>query len=71
MSVSFISVKSECNICKKEFSECEHIRGEPYIGKSCTEICTEMKDFHHADLVNDPDDKRCRTTHYGDSNPHN
>ena len=37
------------------------------MGVSCSEICTEVKDFHHIALVNNPDDKRCRNTAYGKS----
>ena len=69
MSISMISEKSECSICHKEFSECEHIRGEAYMGKACSEIATKIRDMHHIAIVSHPDDKRCRVTHYGDKNP--
>lgn len=69
MSISMVSEKSECSICHKEFSECDHIRGEAYMGKACTEIATKIRDMHHVALVDHPDDKRCRVTHYGDKDP--
>lgn len=68
-SMSFVSKSSKCSICQKEFAECEHIRGELYMGQMCTEICTEIGQFHHLAHVDDPDDKRCRITHYGSTNP--
>ena len=66
-SISAASVKSKCSICDEDFSLCDHIRGEAYMGISCSEICTELKDFHHVALVENPDDKRCRNTAYGNS----
>ena len=66
-SISVISIKSKCSICDEDFSLCDHIRGEAYMGVSCSEICTEMKDFHHVAIVENPDDKRCRNTAYGNS----
>ncbi len=66
-SISVASVKSKCSICDEDFSLCVHIRGEAYMGISCSEICTELKDFHHIALVENPDDKRCRNTSYGKS----
>ena len=68
------SVKSKCSICDEDFTMCEHIRGEAYMGVACSEICTEFKDTHHAAIVDNhaaivdnPDDKRCRDISYGDS----
>jgi len=69
MSASLVSERSECSICHKEFSECEHIRGEAYMGQACTEMCTKIREFHHAAIVDHPDDKRCRVSHYGDTDP--
>ena len=67
VSMSMASVKSKCSICDEDFTICEHIRGEAYMGVSCTEICTEFKDIHHVAIVDHPDDKRCRHGSYGDS----
>ena len=69
MSVSMIVESSECSICSKEFSECEHIRGDSYMGKSCTEITTKINRVNHVAIVTHPDDKRCRITHYGNTEP--
>lgn len=68
-SISMVSEKSECSICHKEFSECEHIRGEAYMGQACTEMATKIRDIGHMAIVSHPDDKRCRMTHYGNKNP--
>ena len=32
-SVSMVTVKSECSICNQDFSQCDHIRGEVYMGR--------------------------------------
>jgi len=69
VSISMVSEQSECSICHKEFSECEHIRGEAYMGKACSETATKIRDMHHMAIVSHPDDKRCRVTHYGDKDP--
>ncbi len=65
VSAKFTSVHSKCSICDKEYSECDHIRGEVYMGRSCAEICTEMKDFEHVAVVSEPDDKKCRHASFG------
>ena len=62
-----ISVKSKCSICNEDFSKCDHIRGEAYMGVSCTEQCTEFKNIDHLAIVSNPDDKRCRCISFGDS----
>jgi len=69
MSASMITEKSECSICHKDFSSCDHIRGEAYMGQACAEIATKISQFNHAAIVDHPDDKRCRVTYYGDKNP--
>lgn len=66
-SISMASVKSKCSICDGDFTQCDHIRGEAYMGVACSEICTEMKDFHHVAIVDNPDDKRCRIISTGTS----
>lgn len=66
-SISMISVKSKCSICNDDFTKCDHIRGEAYMGIPCTELCTEFKDVHHVAVVDHPDDKRCRCMSSGNS----
>ena len=68
-SVSMVTVKSECSICNQDFSQCDHIRGEVYMGESCTETATEIGEVHHVAFVEHPDDKCCRLTHTGNKNP--
>ena len=68
MSTSLVT-ESKCGICQKVFSECDHIRGEAYMGRMCTEIATKIRKVNHVAIVTDPDDKSCRVTHYGNKNP--
>ena len=66
-SISTVSVKSKCSICDGDYTMCEHIGGEAYMGVACGEICVELGDIHHVAFVDNPDDKKCRNTSYGNS----
>ena len=68
-SISITTKESICSICKKKFHECDHIREEPYMGEFCTEIVTKIGQFRHLAVVEHPADKKCRITHFGDTNP--
>jgi hypothetical protein len=52
--------RSECSICGKEYSECDHIKGKAYMGKMCTRIIKEVKELREISVVYEPIDKRCR-----------
>lgn len=69
VSSSLIVGRSECSICKKNMQDCNHIKGQCYMGEFCSEIATEIKEFNHLALVGTPADKRCRHTHMGNTNP--
>lgn len=60
---------SECSICKKNMLDCDHIRGQCYMGQICTEVVTKIKQFNHLAMVSNPADKKCRNTHVGNTNP--
>lgn len=64
-SISFLA-KTKCSICNSPMSECDHIRGNAYMGRHCIEIITEFIPLHVA-IVDRPGDKKCRDTHYGTS----
>jgi len=69
VSSSMIVERSECSICKKDMLECNHIRGQCYMGQICGETVTKIKQFNHLAIVSNPADKRCRNTHVGNTNP--
>jgi len=54
----------ECSICAKEYEDCEHLVGKPYMGTFCHINARGLKADHVA-LVKDPADKRCRVTQFG------
>ena len=61
-----IVAKTKCGICGSPMHECNHIRGDAYMGRHCTEVVTEFAANHEA-VVDKPGDKRCRDTHHGTS----
>lgn len=60
------TVTSKCSICDSPMSKCSHIRGNTYMGKQCAEMITSMSPNHVA-IVDHPEDKKSRITHYGSS----
>lgn len=63
VSAGFISKSIECSICNKEYSDCDHLRNKPYMGKFCDVIHRGITGDHIA-MVKFPADKRCRFTSY-------
>lgn len=59
-----IVAKTKCGICGSPMPECNHIRGNAYMGRHCTEIVTEFT-ANHAAIVDKPGDKKYRDAHYG------
>ena len=49
----------ECSICGREYEDCEHLKGKPYMGKFCRIIVRDAA-IDHAAIVENPTDKRCR-----------
>lgn len=66
-SVGFDVRSEECSICGKEYEDCEHIAGKPYMGKFCYLIVREAE-LTHTSIVADPADKRCRIIKFSDEN---
>lgn len=65
LGTSMIIKKSFCSICSKPFSECNHLAGEPYMGKLCERMNIQHPATSHASIVGNPVDKKCRITHLG------
>jgi hypothetical protein len=64
-SVGAIVGFAECSICGKEYDECGHIMGRPYMGRMCAVICKNVQP-QEVSLVTEPADKKCRVTHFTD-----
>ena len=63
LSTSMVVKKSLCGICDKPFHECDHLPGEPYMGRLCMKRNVETGPIHHVSIVGNPANKRCRITH--------
>src|ERR1022692_333305 len=66
MSIGAIVGLAECSICGKEYDECTHIMGRPYMGQMCGVICKNVQ-IQEVSFVTDPADKKCRVTHFTES----
>lgn len=58
MSVTGIAKKTECSICKKKYTECNHIAGNKYEGINCLNTIVES-DFVEASIVKEPINSEC------------
>lgn len=57
---SGLIVRSQiCSICEKEYEDCDHVKGRPYMGEICT-ITLVPSAVDHVSIVDNPADKRCR-----------
>lgn len=56
--------KSICSICQKEILECDHIKGEVYMGKMCSEIVVDIQEVKEISIVADPASKIRRVLNY-------
>jgi len=59
ISAGFVSARLDCSICGERYSQCEHLRGKPYMGQFCEVIHRNPRGDHVA-IVEVPEDKRCR-----------
>lgn len=59
ISSGFVVKTQECSICGKEYEDCEHLVGKPYMGRFCRVIGHEPQ-LDHVGIVEYPADKRCR-----------
>lgn len=58
MSVTGIAKKTECSICKKSYTECNHVAGNKYDNKGCYNTIIET-DFVEASIVKKPINSEC------------
>ena len=52
-----IVAKTKCGICGLPTPKCNHIRGDAYMGRHCTETVTEFTSYHAA-IAGKPGDKK-------------
>lgn len=57
-SVTGIATKTECSICKSNFVNCDHIPGEKYNKKKCSNTIIET-DFVETSIVKQPINSEC------------
>lgn len=65
LSAAFTSSIGNCSICHKTFFECEHLENHIYCGQLCLRVNLEKIKANHVALVENPDDRRCIVTSYG------
>ena len=53
----------ECSICGREYEDCEHLKGMPYMGEFCNVIISDVE-LDHVGIVESPADKSCRITEF-------
>lgn len=63
ISAGFLSIRLDCSICGQPTSQCNHLRGRPYMGQLCEFIHRQPRGDHIA-LVEVPADKRCRVVSF-------
>jgi hypothetical protein len=69
MSAGFLSSRLDCSICGQSTSDCDHLRGRPYMGQLCEFIHRQPQGDHIA-LVEVPADKRCRVVSFQTKDGH-
>lgn len=53
-----------CSICGEDYSECEHIAGEPYWGFFCQRVVDNIVGTREVSIVENPEDKKARMTEH-------
>jgi hypothetical protein len=66
MSPGVVIKSSKCSICDEPYEDCEHIKGNVYMGRFCARMITEVAEFTEVSVVEDPADKRARALVIGD-----
>jgi hypothetical protein len=59
ISSGMIVKVQRCSVCGKDYEDCEHLTGKPYMGEFCHIIAGDVE-LDHVAIVNQPADKRCR-----------
>ncbi|OTG69285.1 hypothetical protein B9T25_01445 [Acinetobacter sp. ANC 4470] len=68
LSAAFTSTIGNCSICNKDFHECIHIENNIYCGQLCYRANIKNIKGNHVALVENPKDRRCIVTSYGQEN---
>ncbi|WP_055446228.1 hypothetical protein [Lacinutrix mariniflava] len=58
MSVTGIATKTECSICKKSYTECNHVAGNEYDNKGCYNSIIKT-DYVETSIVKEPINSEC------------
>jgi hypothetical protein len=61
-SPGFTETIGDCSICKENFSLCNHVEHNVYMGRLCFRTNRRMINADHVALVENPRDKRCIIT---------
>lgn len=59
VSTGMIVKRQNCSICSKEYEDCDHLIGRPYLGEICSVVVQDCE-VDHVAVVDDPADKGCR-----------
>lgn len=68
LSAAFTSTIGSCSICNKDFHECNHIENNVYCGQLCYRTNISNIKGNHVAFVDNPKDRRCIVTSYGQEN---
>jgi hypothetical protein len=61
LSAGMVVEWEECSICKRDYEDCEHIKGRPYMGHLCT-VALHLLEADHIAIVEEPANKHCRVS---------
>ena len=64
MSPGYVATVHTCTICSQDYSECEHIKGKPYMGEFCYVELGEIE-MEEVSLVYEPANKHARVVVIG------
>lgn len=65
LSPGILIEESKCSICGKEYGECDHLRGQAYMGKTCARHVTKAR-IREASVVENPANRRARVYRFTD-----
>lgn len=57
VSPGMIVNRQRCSICSKDYDDCEHLAGKPYMGEFCCIIVEDAR-YDHWAIVKDPANKK-------------
>ncbi|MGA8540313.1 MAG: hypothetical protein WB566_12495 [Terriglobales bacterium] len=63
LSTGMIVSQQVCSICGKEYEDCDHVKGRPYMGRFCAVTLIPSK-VDHVAIVDNPANKICRVLRF-------